>query len=66
MKKIILVGAVAMLGLASCKKERTCECSFDFLGEKSTESYTIPKASKSDATEACDALELGIGTCELK
>lgn len=26
MKKIILVGAIALLGLASCKKDYTCEC----------------------------------------
>jgi hypothetical protein len=65
MKKIILVGAVALLGLASCKKDRTCECTIDGTTEKV--SVTYPKSTKSDAKEACDAGEIAAGvSCELK
>ena len=66
MKKIILVGAVAMLGLASCKKDRTCECTFDYLGVKETETITIPKSSKSDAKTICEAGNTTGYSCELK
>ena len=66
MKKIILVGAVALLGLASCKKDRTCECTFELLGEKETVSVVYPSSTKADAKEACEAGNVAGSTCELK
>ena len=65
MKKIILVGAVALLGLASCKKDYTCECTMDLYGVKTTSSTTL-NATKSDATEACEAGNTTGFTCEIK
>jgi hypothetical protein len=29
MKKVLLIAAVAVLALSSCKKERTCTCTID-------------------------------------
>jgi len=54
MKKIILVGALALLGLSSCKKDYTCSCSIkdvdSGLSITSEElSTTISNSSKSDA-----------------
>lgn len=61
MKKIMLVGAVAILGLASCKKDYTCECtittdmsSVNMGKSTSTVSSTINE-TKSKATTACEA-----------
>ena len=65
MKKIILVGAVALLGLASCKKDYTCECTMDLLGVKTTSSTTL-NATKSDATEACEAGNTTGLSCKIK
>lgn len=61
MKKVLLVGAVALLGLASCKKDYTCECtvSTDMTsigGEKSSSTMsTTIHDTKSKATTACEA-----------
>ncbi len=72
MKKVILVAAVGMLALASCKKDYTCECtttdSSGFFDDVST-SVTI-NATKSDAETTCSGSEVTAGTlttkCELK
>jgi len=29
MKKLVLLGAVATLGLTACKKDHTCTCTFE-------------------------------------
>ncbi len=59
MKKIILVGAVALMGLASCKKDYTCECTATVdmgeLGKSSASASTTINDTKANATEACDA-----------
>jgi hypothetical protein len=65
MKKIILVGALALLGLSSCKKDYTCSCSIkdvdSGLSITSEElSTTISNSSKSDAESDC-AKEEGTG-----
>ena len=57
MKKVLLVGAVALLGLASCKKDYTCECTatVDFMGVKSSSSAsTTIHDTKSNATTTCE------------
>lgn len=54
MKKVITVGALAMLGvvaLSSCKKEYTCTC---VTGVNSTVTTETNKGT--DATDACDDL----------
>tara|TARA_B100000809_G_C14989656_1_gene477521 strand:- start:280 stop:486 length:207 start_codon:yes stop_codon:yes gene_type:complete len=53
MKKVLLIAAVAVLALASCKKERDCTCTIN--GETSV--TTFPKESKKDQETACDALQ---------
>lgn len=66
MKKVIIISAVAIFALASCKKDYTCECTI--LGQ--TSSTPFADAKKSDATDACDALNTSAaildGKCELK
>ncbi len=54
-KSIILLAGVAMLALASCKKDYTCECTdVPLLG---TVPIEIKDAKKSEAKDACDALQ---------
>ncbi|MBU0489444.1 MAG: hypothetical protein KKA07_02510 [Bacteroidetes bacterium] len=72
MKKIAFVlgtAFIAAIALSSCKKDWTCECSLTSAGTTLTTSSTI-NATKKDAQEACDALEItvnGVGyVCELK
>jgi hypothetical protein len=59
MKKIFTIIAVSafvlMLGLSSCKKDYTCECTFT--APTPSLSIAIEKSSKSDAKDACSAAE---------
>ncbi len=50
MKKVLFVGALALVSLASCKKEYTCECT-DANGNVTTETN-----KGKDAKDACDDL----------
>ncbi|TNE95946.1 MAG: hypothetical protein EP322_09120 [Bacteroidetes bacterium] len=53
MKKAILLGALAMVVLASCKKDYTCECVLTgTITGTVTETYND---TKKNATEKCDA-----------
>ncbi len=59
MKKITLFAfAVVALSLASCKKDRTCECTYTQSGTtnvtSNTENITYTKVRKSDAKYFCD------------
>ncbi len=73
MKKLVLFGAfLLMLSVfTSCKKDRDCTCTSTdpFTGETTTEVETFENSSKSDAEDACDALNaiylLLDGNCEL-
>jgi hypothetical protein len=49
MKRVILLGALAMVVLASCKKEYTCNCCDIYTGN----CYTTTKKG-SDAADACE------------
>ena len=58
MKKVVLIGAVVILGLASCKKEYTCECNQYNLETLepitgTQENVTIKSSSKESAVEDC-------------
>ncbi len=73
MKKVALFAAVVFaVGLTSCKKDHTCECtttdSSNTIADVTT-SVTI-NATKSDAEDTCTASETTVGTlstsCELK
>ena len=48
MKKLVLLGAVAVLGLSACKKDYTCVYEYDFLGQTQSVSIDCNKCSKSD------------------
>ena len=66
MKKVLFI-AVAVLGLASCKKDYTCSCK----GETESESETLTGKTKEEAKEICDAANLiyqsgDNGSCSLK
>ncbi|MBX3163436.1 MAG: hypothetical protein KF900_03070 [Bacteroidetes bacterium] len=50
MKKVLLIAAVASLGMASCRKNHSCTC------KDSTDTYTFTaKSSKKDAKSWCEA-----------
>ncbi|MCD6019839.1 MAG: hypothetical protein K0S53_2960 [Bacteroidetes bacterium] len=58
MKKIILLAAViTVASFASCKKDRTCECTYTTSGTTNTVSHTssttLTKVKKSDAKYFC-------------
>ena len=59
MKKLVLgVSAIALLGLASCKKDRNCECTYQNTGSTTiTENKTIKRSSLDDAKKTCDGYE---------
>ena len=74
MKKVTMILGVAFLAavlLSSCKKEYTCECTYNN-GSTSMTTSTVIKDTKKNAEDACSALEIGIvGTtyvwsCEIK
>lgn len=58
MKKITLLAAVVVaISFASCKKDRTCECTYTQTGTTNVTSHTsstvITKVKKSDAKYLC-------------
>lgn len=65
MKKLLLFGAVALVGLTSCKKDYNCTC--DILGQVTV--IPLENTSKDDAQSACDAENLAAslvgGSCTL-
>ncbi len=72
MKKLFVVVAVAVLGLASCKKDYTCECVGSSNGVKvegSATSVTI-NDTKANATDQCDKGDVSVNgmsiDCEIK
>jgi len=64
MKKVLVAVAVVAF-FASCKKDYTCDCT---IGGTTTKT-PINDAKKSDATDACDALDVASkiagGSCTL-
>ncbi len=67
MKKMsLLFGGIALIALASCKKDYTCSCVEDGI----TSNYPINNAKKKDAEEVCNtwntAFVLDGGSCTLK
>lgn len=53
MKKAMIFGTFALLGLASCKKDYTCTCTSTVAGVSASESVTI-NDTKKNAEEACN------------
>lgn len=68
MKKTILIATMALFVFASCKKNRTCECTTVNGSNTSVENITI-KDNKKGAEEACDLLDAKVGaltkSCEI-
>ncbi len=67
MKKVLSLAAAGLMivGMSSCKKDYTCECTTDFLGTPITTSGTI-NDTKKNAEEKCTE-DNGAGiTCEIK
>jgi hypothetical protein len=62
------VAFIASIALSSCKKDYTCECKYDLLGQQMTYSFEIKDAKKKDAEAACDYTVAGVASvnCELK
>ncbi|MGI6320380.1 MAG: hypothetical protein ACOXZK_05365 [Bacteroidales bacterium] len=57
MKKAIIslcVIAFASFALTSCKKDYTCECTFELLGTKHSSTHVIENSSKKDAKSKCE------------
>lgn len=69
MKKIIIVSALAVFALASCKKDYTCECT-STVGSETTTTSTTLNGKKKDVEAACTAgnstLALSNAKCEIK
>ncbi|MBI2259709.1 MAG: hypothetical protein HYU67_12545 [Flavobacteriia bacterium] len=64
MKKVLVIAALGVFVLASCKKDYVCKCTID--GE--TYTYDLGKIKKKDAKDACDSAGsiwlLAGGTCD--
>lgn len=54
MKKVLFVGALALVSLASCKKDYTCSCSGTDLPEN-FKKFEYSKMKKDDAEAACSS-----------
>ncbi len=52
-KTVFLFSSIIILGFASCKKDRTCECTNISDGFSSTSSITIKKIRKGEAKTLC-------------
>jgi len=65
MKKLFILMAMVAFVFTSCKKDYTCTCTNDSDGTE-VSSTPINNASKSDAEDACTAINIVSGiTCEL-
>jgi hypothetical protein len=64
MKKIATICVIALvtLSMSSCKKDWNCTCTL----AGTTSTIPINDATKSDAEDACSALEILGNTCELE
>ena len=66
-KFVFALAAVAVLSLASCKKDYTCECTWNVNDTAMDYSFEIKDAKKADAEEACTYNVPGSSvSCELK
>lgn len=52
MKKLLFVAALAVFALSSCKKDYTCTCTLEFLGQTSSTTVDYEGLSKSEAEDA--------------
>lgn len=60
MRKLLFINFVAILGLASCKRIHTCECTITYIQEDATSSQEVSeepskeKMSKKNAENDCN------------
>lgn len=72
MKKVLAIAILGTLTLASCKKDRTCECVTTNSADATVniKQTTTINGTKSDAEAACNEGDVSVGTlstaCELK
>lgn len=68
-KNTVLVAALALLSLTSCKKDYTCTCT-DPADPTSNQAFPFKDAKKKDAQSACDQWNslyaIDGGSCSLK
>jgi hypothetical protein len=68
MKKIMILGAFALVTLASCKKDYTCECTTK--GFDPIVTSTTINGKKKDVTTACENGSSSVGSistvCKIK
>lgn len=64
MKKVFLIGAVALVALSSCKKIRTCCCDLSSVGLGEICVDSEEKMTKKDAKADCE--DGSDGLCKLK
>jgi len=55
MKRVLLVSAFAVLALASCKKDYTCDCVSSINGVEYSTSTSVIHSTKKKATDTCTA-----------
>ena len=65
MKNLFILTVFALVALTSCKKDYTCTCTYDFMGEAVSTSTTI-NATKADAKKTCEAESITGIVCEIK
>ena len=69
-KKNLFIPILIVIGLASCKKDYTCECVHNAGGVTSTTTIIYENTKKSDAESACSKNNSSLGnlsvTCEIK
>lgn len=77
MKKVIIsalsaVAILSVIGITSCSKSYSCECSYDNSGTRETMSSPLQGYTRVDAKASCDAIEIGLkssfsdASCALK
>lgn len=71
MKRLFLFAFVASMGLASCKKDYTCECTYGGDNVDGDGTWEYKDVKESDAEDSCDEQEssledqYGEANCEL-
>ena len=55
-----------LIGASACKKQYTCECTYDLVGSPVVESHDLGKQTKKDAEDECEKLEPPGDVCVVK
>jgi hypothetical protein len=56
MKRVVLVAAVAMLSLASCKKDYVCTIDLPIFGEVETDYKDLTSSEAKDGKSDCESV----------